>query len=285
MLRSWKWLAALGAFAVVIPLAQNQLVPTPVPIETIPYAMDSPAAPPLPTPAFSGEPQVRASTLLSALISLTEGHLFEIVHQLELASTTEAVQSGDWNRILGVLSQVRSTTIDSALWYALPSGQYWTLEGNQEAASLSDRNYFPRVISGQRIMGDLVVSKSTGKSVAIVAIPIMASDGSIKGVLGASVFLDRLAALIGLELGADSSMIYYSFDSKPQLGMVWDPSLTLLDPHQISPEVGSAFDEMLRNAQGIQKYSFRGKDRTVVYQHSNVTGWWFAFGLVPGGRD
>lgn len=285
MIRSWKWLATAAVIAAVIPLARSQLVPTPVPIETAPFASDSPAAPPLPSPAFSGEPQVRASALLSALISLTEGHLFEIVHALEQASTTEAVQSGDWSRIQDVLSQVRSKTIDSALWYALPSGQYWTLEGEQESASLSDRNYFPRVISGQRIMGDLLVSKSTGKSVAIVAVPIMATDGSVKGVLGASVFLDRLAALVGLEIGADSSMIYYSFDSKPQLGMVWDPSLTLLDPHQISPEVGSAFDQMLRNDQGVQKYSFRGKERTVVYRHSNVTGWWFAFGLVPGGRD
>jgi hypothetical protein len=285
MYRSLKWLAAVGVIAAAVPLARSQLNPTPIPTETAPTPVHSPAAPPLPTPLLADEPQVRASTLLSALISLTEGHLFELVHQLEFASTTDAVKSGNWDRIQVVLAQLRSSTIDSALWYALPSGQYWTLDGNREDSSLADRNYFPRVIAGQRIMGELLVSRSTGKSVAVVAVPILASDGSVKGVLGASVYLDRLAALIGLEIGADSSMIYYSFDSKPQLGMVWDPTLTLLDPHQISPEVGAAFDQMLANDQGVQSYRFRDKERTVVYRHSTVTGWWYAFGVVPGGRD
>jgi methyl-accepting chemotaxis protein len=140
-------------------------------------------------------------------------------------------------------------------------------------------------MAGNAILGELVVSRSTGKSSGIVAVPIRGSDGTIVGALGASIYLDRLSAQLEREMNLDPSMIFYSFDAQPLLGLVWDASLIMADPHRLSSEVGAAFDEMRTKREGIQTYAFRGKQRTVVFRRSERTGWWYAFGIVPEGRQ
>jgi hypothetical protein len=38
--------------------------------------------------------------------------------------------------------------------------------------------------------------------------------------------------------------------------------------------------EILSREQGVVSYDFRGKRRTVLYRHSPVTDWWYAFGML-----
>jgi hypothetical protein len=41
-----------------------------------------------------------------------------------------------------------------------------------------------------------------------------------------------------------------------------------------------AFTEMLANSVGTVTYSFRGRQRTVLYRKSPVTGWWYGLGVL-----
>lgn len=125
-----------------------------------------------------------------------------------------------------------------------------------------------------------MVSKTTGKSVAIIGVPILRRDNSVAGALGCSVYLDKLSALLEREMDLDTNVIFYSFDRTPLLALVWDPTLIFVEPKQLGEEVDRAFTEMLSKDQGVVKYSFRGKARTVLYSKSPLTKWWYAFGLV-----
>lgn len=217
---------------------------------------------------------------LASLISLSDGHLKKMADSLQMAAATDAARSTDWEKIKEPLVEVERTNVPALMWFALPDGSLWTLQEGKSRESLAARPYFSRLLAGQTVVGDLLVSKTTGKSVAIIAVPILRPDKSVAGALGCSVYLDKLSELLNREMDLDREFIFYSFDATPLLGLVWDPSLILVEPKKLGKEVDRAFTEMLSNEQGVVTYTFRGRSRKVLYRKSPLTGWRYALGLV-----
>jgi len=195
-------------------------------------------------------------------------------------AATDAARSGDWERLKGALADVGKTNVPALIWFALPDGSFWSVEEGKSRESLATRPYFSKLLAGQRVMCDLVVSKTTGKSVAIIAVPILRADKTVAGALGSSVYLDKLSAVLKEEMDLDANVIFYSFNGAPLLALVWDPSLIFVEPKKLGEGVAKAFTEMLSREQGVVTYAFRDKSRTVLYRKSPLTGWWYAFGLV-----
>lgn len=232
-------------------------------------------------PAFT----VDGKVALASLVSLSDGHLQKMADDLgELAATPEA-QSGNWERIKSGLAQVGRRNVPALNWFALPDGSYWSVQEGRAAGNLSGRAYFPRLLAGKTVIGDLVVSKATGRSVAIVAVPVMRPDKSVAGMLGASVYLDQLSARLEKDMDLDQTMIFYSFDAAPLIGLDWDPHLIFTDPTKLSPDLSRAIGRMQAQEEGSTRYLFRGKQRTVLFRKSPLTGWWYVFGIIPEGRE
>lgn len=230
-------------------------------------------------------PRVKGGVALATLMSLSDGHLQKMADSLQMLGMSDAARSADWEQIKDPLAEVAKRNVPALNWFALPDGSYWSVQHGKENANLATRAYFPKVLAGQTVIGDLVVSKATGMSMAIVAVPVVGQDRSVVGVLGASVYLDKLSALIEQEMALDDTMIFYSFDSAPLVALNWDPHLIFIEPKKAGEELSRAFDEMLSKEQGVVNYTFRGKERTVLFQKSPVTGWWYAFGIIPEGRE
>jgi hypothetical protein len=159
------------------------------------------------------------------------------------------------------------------------------VQNGREKGNLSTRPYFPKALAGKTVLGDLVVSKATSKSVAIVAVPVKGRDGAVVGVLGASVYLKPLSDRIREEMKLGKELIFYSFDATPRLALVWDEGLIFTNPKEFGPEVDRAFTDMLSRERGIVRYTFRDTPRTVVFSKSPVTGWWYALGIVGPTRS
>jgi methyl-accepting chemotaxis protein len=227
-----------------------------------------------PTFAVSGR------VALASLMSLSDGHLERMTQALRLLATTDAARSGDWDRVKGPLAEVGKVNVAALNWFALPDGSYWSVQEGQATGSLSTRAYFARARAGQTVMADLVVSKATGKSVAIVAVPVVRADQSIAGVLGASVYLDTLSERLKEEMALAKPLIFYSFDATPLVALHWDPGMIFVDPMELGDEVSQAFKEMLSREQGDVTYRFRGTRRILLYRKSPVTGWWYALGVA-----
>jgi len=234
-----------------------------------------------PAPTF----MVDGRLALASLMALGDAHLLKLADSMRLLAATPEVQSGDWQKIKAPLAQVGQLNVAALNWFALPDGSYWSVQKGKSTGNLSTRAYFPKVLAGNAVIGDLVVSKATGKSVAIVAVPVTRPDKRVVGVLGASVYLDQLGALLEREMDLDDTMIFFSFDAQPLVGLDWDPSLIFINPTQLGQEdLSLAFRQMLARKDGVSHYVFRGKPRTVLFRQSPVTGWWYAFGLIPEGR-
>ncbi|QKT02991.1 cache domain-containing protein [Ectothiorhodospiraceae bacterium 2226] len=229
---------------------------------------------------------VDGEVALAAFIALSDGHLIKVADSLHIFAQGEAARSAAWGRIKDPYADVAERNVSALNWFALPDGAYWSVQEGKAEGNLAERSYFPRVLAGETIIGELVVSKATGKPVAIVAVPVMGDDEAVVGVLGASVYLDRLSDLIREQMSLDESTVFYSFDRAPLVALDWDPGLIFLDPRRLGePDLIRAFEEMLAADEGVVNYTFRGRERTAIFRHSPVTDWWYVLGVVPQGRE
>lgn len=227
-------------------------------------------------PAFT----VNANVALSSLIAITDGHLQSMANSLETLAATHAAKSAQWNRISGPLARVAQTNVPAVLFFATPNGSDWTLHSGLQKSSISDRPYFRAVMSGAISIGDLIVSRSTARAATVVAVPIVASNGKVVGLLGASVFLDSLSALIDKEMGLGPNDLFWAIDGHGIIAIHSDTSAIFVDPSKASAELKRVTTTMLAHASGTQTYTFRGRTRTVIYQASKLTHWHYGFGVL-----
>jgi hypothetical protein len=138
------------------------------------------------------------------------------------------------------------------------------------------------VIPIAAVIGDLVVSRSTNRNTAIVAVPVRSHGNTVVGVLGGSVHLDRLGEVVRQEMGGlGEDLLFFAIDSTPRGAIHSDPAMVFTEPMRLGDEgMRKAFTEMLANSEGAVTYTFRGRQRTVLYRKSPVTGWWYALGVL-----
>lgn len=231
---------------------------------------------------------VDGKVALASLMALSDGYLVKLAGSLQLLAASPEAQSGDWQKIKGPLTLAGQMNVPALNWFALPDGSYWSVQEGRAAGNLSTRAYFPMALAGKKVIGDLVVSKATGKSAAIVAVPVVRPDKTVIGILGSSVYLDQLSTRLERDMNLDSNtMIFYSFDAQPLKGLDWDPGLIFVDPTKLlgQEDFSRAVKEMMTKTQGSNSYIFRGRKRIVLFRRSAVTGWWYVLGFVPEGRE
>ena len=218
--------------------------------------------------------------LLSAVGSLADAYLLQTQHTLEILAQTAEAQSGQWERMEPLIKASVPSTPQQVIWFVLPDGTYYTSAEGRLDQKLSDRAYFPGLIAGKVVCGDLVVSKSTGKKSVIIAVPVK-SDGHVIGGLGASIFADDLSQLLNERLKLPTGSLFYALTKDGVTAYHIDPKLDFEDPRQQqNPTMSDAVKTMLNQAAGEVTYEFNGAPRRVYFNTSALTGWKVAFGRV-----
>ena len=188
---------------------------------------------------------------VSAVVALADSHISSYSNVLEALTMTQEVQSGDWEGMVGLLAKIQQAQVPNTLWFVLPDGSYYTVELGKTNQNLSNRTYFPGLMAGNNVLGDLVVSKSTGKKSLIAASPVI-REGEVIAGLGASIFLDDLSNTIGEELALPDDMVFYATTEAGEVVLHSDMQLIF----ETSPILA----------------------KNVVYETSPLTGWRFALG-------
>ncbi|MFW6126048.1 MAG: hypothetical protein ACOC58_02980, partial [Chloroflexota bacterium] len=109
----------------------------------------------------------------AAVVALTDNHIRNSVSTLEVLATTEEIRSTDWETMLPVLREADEVLLPGPKWFALPDGSYYVVGMGETDKNIADRAYFPVVMSGSSSYSELVVSKSTGEKVLVVAVPVV----------------------------------------------------------------------------------------------------------------
>jgi len=216
-------------------------------------------------------------TGLNAYAALVDQEFESASNGLRVLAVTENIQSGDWNRIkrpLGLFAKGMPT--NAAVWFAQPDGSYFTVAAGQVHENLRDRDYFPRLMAGKEVMGDLVISKSTGKLSAIIAVPVQ-ERGRVIGALGVSAAMAKVAALLDEQIAFPQQIMFYALDARGQIAMHREPALLFNFAAELgSPSLAEAVKEMLSQPEGTVHYEFEGAEREAIFKKSSVTGWVYA---------
>jgi hypothetical protein len=226
------------------------------------------------------DPYVRS--LQSALTGLVDENLSHVRHTLELLAQCAEVRSGKWETMQGIIKAAQLSSLPQAVWFVFPDGSYCTAEHGLVSQKLNDRPYFPGLMAGQRVMGDLVVSRSTGKKSIIVAVPVQHS-GRVIGGVGASIFVDDLSQALNSTLKAPDDIVFYGLSQSGLTAFHRDPKLDFVDPReQKSETLQKAVEIILSEKSGEVSYEYRGTTRRMFFTTSALTGWRIVLGRILG---
>jgi len=224
--------------------------------------------------------QADIQSLLNVYSALADEHLNCIIRDLRLLASTSEVGSGKWEDMHGLLTKFDKDNIAAAaVWYARPDGGYYTAKDGSTGKSLADRPYFPGLIAGSEVAGELVISRSTGKRSAVFAVPVT-RGGKTTGALGVSVSVDELSRILKEKMGLPPNIVFYALDSKGRVSLHGKLELLFKDPFGLgSDTLNEAVKKMLSENEGVVSYEFQGK-KTVYFKRSSLTGWVYALGII-----
>jgi len=218
---------------------------------------------------------------LSSLVALVEGHIGSMMCTMEVLAMTDEVKSADWDSmqmILGKFNESESPMVPSLAWFAFPDGSYYAVGIGLTDKNIADRPYFPKVMAGQSVLGDLVISRATGKKAMVAVIPVQ-NQGRIIGALGTSIFLDRLSEILVEELTLPEDMVFYALNEEGYTALHSDTQYLLEEPDKMRSEtLAAAVKEMMSSEEGQVTYEFEGFTKTALFKKSPLTGWRLALG-------
>jgi methyl-accepting chemotaxis protein len=222
---------------------------------------------------------IEAKVALNGFEGLVEQQLGWALVSLKTVAASENAASGDWARLKGPLATLAAgMPSQAAVWFARPDGSYYSVEKGLTDQNIGDRSYFPGLLGGKDVVGELVVSKSTGKKAAVIATPIL-RDGKAIGALGISVGVENLSAFVEEKLHFPADVVFYALDRQGQSALHRNSKLMFEFPSEMgSPSLASAVRTMLSEPEGTVSYDFNGKKKLVIFQKSKMTGWVFAVG-------
>jgi hypothetical protein len=223
---------------------------------------------------------VNAQVALASFSSLCDAHLRGVLTGLKALAATNEARSATWAQIEGPL-RAFSDSLDTpaALYFADRAGDYWSVAGGRQT-TIADRPYFAKMLKGESVVGELVVSRSRHVPAAIVAVPIVGAGGAVVGILGASVDLQKFGAALKKEMDLPANAIFFSLDSKGVVGVSVNPKYVMVEAKDIEPRLYAMLGYPVTANHGTMTYALHGVSRTVIYRTSSFTGWVYAFGLT-----
>jgi ketosteroid isomerase-like protein len=225
--------------------------------------------------------QVDAQIALHSLRALVELRLRDVAGALKLLAVTSQVRSGEWKTMKPLLASLNNTGVAAnAIWFVQRDGYYYTVEKDYTGLNLSERSYFPALITGQSILGTLVISLSTAKRSVIIAEPVLNQFGQVVGGIGVSYSVDQLSQEIDSQMRLPAQVVFYALDLGGQTAIHRNPALMFEYPSDMgSPSLRSAVQEMLAKQSGTVTYVFGDMRKTVFFERSPMLGWVFALGF------
>ena len=214
---------------------------------------------------------------LKAVAGLVDQDLADTRVALRALAATEEARSGDWSRIKGPLTVFAQAQPEAAaVWYARPDGSFTTTAAGPTGRSLKDRAYFHDLMAGRETTGELVISKTTGRNIVVVAVPVRA-NGRVTGALGATLDLEKVSRRVDGELGLPPGVMFYALDETGRTALHRETSRIFEKPAEgQSPSLAAAVKEMLAKPEGTVSYEFQGAQRTAIYRRSRETRWVYA---------
>ncbi|MFC2108119.1 hypothetical protein ACFLS5_01505 [Candidatus Bipolaricaulota bacterium] len=159
--------------------------------------------------------------------TLADTVLVGLIDAMHTLTATAELRTGEWETMRTLIGQFeQSTLLSYNAWFLLPDGTYYKVATGLATANLSDRGYFAPVMAGETTVGDLVISRSTGRKSMILTAPIE-RDGVVIGALGVTLYLDDFSWLLADKLNLPFGVGFYATNKEGLMAVHSDPSLLM----------------------------------------------------------
>lgn len=228
-----------------------------------------------------------ARTALGAYRGIVEEHLSGVLHALRIIADSTEAKSGQLEQFKPLVTRLANDLkTDATSWYVFPDGRYFATEiGGMSEENLKDRDYFPSLISGKEVLGDLVISKSTGHRSVIIAVPVV-SNGKVVGGVGVSLRVRLLSELVGSYLGLSERGYFYALTRDSRITLHRWAERMFKTPTDVGDEaLGAEFQKILAKDRGSFNYKLNGKKIASIYECSSLVGWCFFLAKEQGSAE
>jgi len=225
--------------------------------------------------AYPFSPDAHAA--LGAFRGMVEEHIEGVVRTLRVLAETKEVKSAHWNDMKQLVERVgEDLPTDATTWFALPDGSYYAGQAAEMIdQNLKDRAYFPNLMAGKEVCGDLVISKSTGHRSVIVAVPVRSGEKVI-GALGVSLRVRLLSELVDKDMRLPENMYFYALERDTRIALHRKADRMFKTPTDVGDEaLGEEFKREVQRDSGSFEYTLEGKKIAVIFERSPVLGWYF----------
>jgi len=225
----------------------------------------------VPTQDFSKlDSTVGISTIaaLKLLAGFIDVRLDEFLLVLQALSFTDEARSGKWIKLKSLLVEQENAALSGRIWYLLPDGSYYTTVDDFTSKNLKTRSYFPGLIAGNPTLGTVVVSKSTGKTVAIAAAPII-KNNIVQGALGTSIYMQNINDEVQNAFPLQSERMFFAITDDGKIALHTDDAWIGQQIANMSINLKSILD---KNS-GDCNFNYAGKDWHAVWTTAPRTGW------------
>lgn len=214
---------------------------------------------------------------VGAYMGLVEDHLAGILRTEKTIAVSREARSGRWDEVKPLLDRFsQDLPTDATVWLLMPDGSYYsTAKGSQTDQNLRDRSYFPKLMAGGEVLGELVISKSTGQRSIVVAAPVVV-NGKVVAAVGVSVDAVLLAAQVESCMNLPENTYFYALDSNTKIVLHRYQSRMFRTVAEVSDEsLGDAFRVVMNRDKGVFDYTLQGKSVRSVFRKSSLLGWYF----------
>ena len=138
------------------------------------------------------------------------------------------------------------------------------------------------MLAGNESVGTVVVSHTTGKNVGVVAVPVR-NQGTVTGVLGASVYLDTLTDTLREEV--PEQFVFFAIDTEGKFALHSDKGQISRDIATIGPATsfGKAIATIRAQDAGTVEYDDGGVHYRARFRSSPLTAWRFVVAWPDAG--
>lgn len=194
--------------------------------------------------------------------------------ELTILAVSPIIQSGDEGAIIPFLVNAHKTNkMYVNIVYARPDGNYISSIGAK--GSLNDRDYFHRAMKGETVISDPVPSKSTGRPVTVVAIPVKVND-RVTGVMVGSINLDGVAEkTLAIKIGETGHALVVQRDGliiihpDKEVAMKANPLKDSNADHGLKALV----ERMAKGGKGLETIHTQSGEKYYVYAPVPGVGW------------
>ena len=212
-----------------------------------------------------GITSIAVTQLLAGYVDLRIGEFLAVLQAL---SYTDEARSGKWKKLKPLLVEQENAALSGRIWYLLPNGSYYTTVDDLTSKNLKDRSYFPGLNAGNPTLGTVVVSKSTGKTVAIAAAPIIKKD-KVEGALGTSIYMQNINDEVRSNFQLQSDQMFFAVTNDGMIALHSNDSWIGQQLSNISSDLTSNLDK----SSGECNFTYEGEDWHAVWTTAPKTGW------------